>query len=260
MRTRSLLPGLGAAVALVLLVGWLDQAGDQPGTASSSRDSLPVVGVSIDNDRTSARTGDVLTYRTHVRNHEPTPQRFVVTHMLPSALHVVGTSPAGRTDSRQVSWTVRLAPGRSAEFTTTGRVVEPRSGYDRLTTTSCLGVEGRPHLACASDTDALVLPSRSSFGSLLLALGVVGLVAAALLGILALATGAFGPREPERSRRRTRRRLPAPVRAAARGVGATMTTAGRLALLLVAPPAASGGSTSGHRDHRRARGPPHGAG
>jgi hypothetical protein len=98
-------------------------------------------------------------------------------------------------------------------FTMTGLVGESRDEYPQLVTTGCVAARpGATPLACDADSNALRLPARSSWGSVLL----VGIAGAIGFGLLAVRHWPRRTRQPIRPvrplpRRFPRQRSPRPV-------------------------------------------------
>lgn len=125
MRTRPLLAGLGVLAILLVVTGWFDRPADPEARS-------PGLTVTLDNGRSMARPGDLITYTTKIRNQNDRLVRLTVAQMLPAALDVLRTSGDGTANQRRVAWKVRLAPGETERFTATTRVVRPREGYSQI--------------------------------------------------------------------------------------------------------------------------------
>ncbi len=167
-RSPSFTLAVGAWLGAALLLGlpatiWATPANAEAtnitGTTAttSAVPGAPQLSVAVDDGRTSAAAGDLLSYTVTVQNLGATPlSGLQVTQSMPSGLTFESADSAGLATADMVTWKVDLrATGTATVHSTMSLTATPKELL-RLATVACVSVSpAGPPVVCASHSDLL---------------------------------------------------------------------------------------------------------
>ena len=152
--------GVGAWLAAALLLVAPAAVASATGASAHAVDAAPgapQLSIAVDDGRTSAAAGDLLSYTVTVRNLGATPLGGLhVTQSMPTGLTFGSADSAGLATADTVTWKVDLgATGTATVHSTMSLSATPKELL-RLATVACVSVSpGGPPVVCASHSDLL---------------------------------------------------------------------------------------------------------
>jgi len=115
----------------------------------------PALSISVTGGRTSATTGDRLTYAVRLTNAgAKRSSPLAVTLTLPAYLAVVSASGHAAARAGQVSWHATVPAGRSVSYRAVTVLHRPPASVDRLAVVACADTGTKP-VVCAAHLDRL---------------------------------------------------------------------------------------------------------
>jgi uncharacterized repeat protein (TIGR01451 family) len=186
------------AAGLVVMPALLGASHPAAGSPAAKGPSLSV---SVSDGRSTARSGDTLTYTVTVRDTGSTAARQLkITQTFSPGLKLVSASDHGAASSGQVSWTADLAAGGWRTFRAMTRVTRTPATLLRLSAVACVTPHGsnRPAV-CAAHLDRL--PAAAAAPAARSGLGPAPYLAAALAVLVLALLAVVAVRRRSRPRR-----------------------------------------------------------
>lgn len=216
-RTRACLAGATGLIGLPVVMLPGPGIASPPATTKADHPltrvqppALPGLEIGVSDGRTTARTGDQLTYLVQVRDSGASgARRLKITQTLPPGTEFLSASRPGTVADGQVTWYAGVAAGGADAFRVTVQVTRTPARLVRLAAVACVArPDSRRPVICAAHLDRLpassagaaaaaTQPPPASGPALRYLIGGSGMLAA---GVLAAIAGRHV---------RRRRRLPA---------------------------------------------------